>query len=126
MTAKIINRASHIEVLPAVRVTATGNGDAVDLTDYEGDMACTLMSSAGGGTSPTLDVKIQDSADGSTSWADISGATFTQVTDGADAHETIIVKSNACKRYVRAVKTVTGTSPTFDCGLTAVGFKKSS
>lgn len=123
MTA-IINQATHTEVLPAVRVTATGNGSAVDLNALAGDIAYTLMSSAGGGTSPTLDVKLQDSADGSTGWADISGATFTQVTDAADSHETIVVDSDAHKRHVRAVKTVSGTSPTFDCGVTAVGFAK--
>lgn len=121
--SKVLNESSSEEILPGVRVTATGNGTGVDLLDYEGDMAFTLLSSAGGGTTPTLDVKLQDSPDNST-WADITGATFTQVTDAADAHERILVDLDAADRYVRAVKTVAGTTPTFDCGLTAIGFKK--
>lgn len=125
MEINIGDKASVEEVLPGVRVTATGNGTGVDCQDYVGKAKFILITSAGGGTSPTLDVKLQDSADNST-WADISGATFTQVTDAADATEAISVDIDGADRYIRAVKTVTGTSPTFDCGLVMVGCKQVS
>jgi len=110
-----------LEVLPAVRRTATANGSAVDIQQYVGKLKFILASSAGGGTSPTMDVKLQDSADGSTGWADISGAAFTQVTDGADTTAALGLVANSVKRYVRAVATIGGTSPTFDCAVVAVG-----
>ena len=46
--------------------TATGQGTGIDLQDYEGDILFILDSAAGGGSSPTLDVTIEDSADNST------------------------------------------------------------
>lgn len=125
MEINIADKTVHAEILPAVRVTATGNGTGVDVKDWAGKAKFVLMSSAGGGTSPTLDVKLQDSADNST-WADISGATFTQVTDAADADEAIGVDLDSADRYVRAVKTVSGTSPTFDCAVMMVGTKQVS
>ena len=109
------------ELIAPARKTATANGSAFDIHDYDGRYAITLTSSAGGGTSPTLDVKIQDSADGSTGWADLSGATFTQVTDAADSTETITIDTDTAKAYIRVVLTITGTSPTFDLGVIGFG-----
>ncbi len=112
-----------IEVVPPVRIAASANGSGIDIRDYVGDMKVILSSSAGGGTTPTLDVKLQDSADNST-FGDISGAAFTQVTDAADLTEAINIDADAVKRYVRVVETITGTSPTFDRAIVAVGVKK--
>lgn len=122
----VFNGTTQAEVLPAARRTASANGSAVDMQDFIGRVAFILMTSAGGGTSPTLDVKLQDSADGSSGWADISGATYTQVTDSADATESIGVKIDEVKRYVRAVATIGGTSPTFDSGVCVVGKKQNN
>lgn len=112
-----------LELLPGARRTATANGSGVDLKDYDGKLKVILATSLGGGTTPTLDVKLQDSADNST-FADISGATFTQVTDSADATEAIGLEVTPRDRYIRAVVTISGTSPTFDCAVIAVGAKK--
>lgn len=125
MEINVGDTTSVEEILPGVRVTATGNGTGVDVKDYVGKAKVVLISSAGGGTSPTLDVKLQDSPDNS-AWTDISGATFAQVTDAADSTEAISVDLNNADRYIRAVKTVTGTSPTFDCGVCMVGVKQVS
>jgi len=62
------------------------------------------------GTTPSLAGKIQESADGSTNWSDISGATFTAVT-GSDNLQSI--SFDRTQRYVRYVGTISGTSPSF-------------
>lgn len=109
-------------VLAPARKTASENGAGVDLQQYVGDYSVILSTSAGGGTAPTLDIKLQDSDDNST-FADISGAAFTQVTATAST-QTVILNANAVKRYIRAVSTITGTSPTFDMALVGVGVKQ--
>ena len=76
------------------------------------------------GTTPTLDGKIQNSADGSTGWADISGATFAQVT-ASNNTQTIAVAANACLGYIRYVGTIAGTTPSFMVGVQALGTKTS-
>lgn len=110
-------------VLAPARKTASENGSAIDLQQYFGDYKVVLSTSAGGGTSPTLDVKLQDSDDAST-FADISGAAFTQVTSAAASTQSVDLDANAVKRYIRAVTTITGTSPTFDMALVGVGVKQ--
>jgi hypothetical protein len=106
--------------------TASANGTGFDLqgsNDAEGEAIVILDSEAGSGTSPTLDVKLQDSADNS-SWSDISGKTFTQVTDGGAGFEKISINTNDVRRYVRAVATLGGTSPVFVCAVSLVYSKK--
>ena len=105
---------------------ASANGTGFDLqgsNDAEGEAIVILDSEAGSGTSPTLDVKLQDSADNS-SWSDISGKTFTQVTDGGAGFEKISINTNDVRRYVRAVATLGGTSPVFVCAVSLVYSKK--
>ena len=106
--------------------SASANGTGFDLqgsNDAEGEAIVILDSEAGSGTSPTLDVKLQDSADNS-SWSDISGKTFTQVTDGGAGFEKISINTNDVRRYVRAVATLGGTSPVFVCAVSLVYSKK--
>jgi len=72
-----------------------------------------LTVSAASGTSPTLDVKIQDSDNNST-WADL--AHFNQMT--AVGMDFITVRSN--RRYRRYNATIAGTSPSFTFQIDAV------
>jgi len=111
------------EVIPAQAATATVTGASVDIKDYHGKAKFILLTSIGGGTTPTLDVKLQESSTGSGSWTDISGATFTQVTDSANATEAIGLVVDDVKQFIRAVGTITGTSPTFSFGVVMVGAK---
>ena len=102
-------------LLPALTRTASANGTGVDLQGYVNpgrrQMKAYLDTGAVSGTTPTQDVKIQESADDST-FTDISGATFAQqMTTGSEA---IHFRTN--KRYVRAVPTIAGTSPSFTSG----------
>ena len=116
--------ASVLSLLDPADRTATANGPAVDILDYEGYAAAILQSAAGTGTTPTLDVKLQDSADGSTGWADIAGAAFAQVTNAAASKQIVKFNASAARRYIRAVATVGGTTPSFACAVSFIGKKQ--
>ena len=116
--------ASVLSLLDPAERSATANGSAADILDYEGQAAAILQSAAGTGTTPTLDVKLQDSADGSTGWADVTGAAFTQVTNAAASAQVVKFNASAVKRYIRAVATVAGTTPLFACSVSFVGKKQ--
>lgn len=96
--------------LPAT-LTTTTNGTAVDLMDSNANMASALLDvGAVSGTQGTLNVKMQESTD-STTWADIPGATFGQVTTSgvAGSGGSQIISFQRQKRYVRAYATFAGT-----------------
>ena len=107
---------------PTAARTATGQTSGIDLRTYDGDVVFILDSAAGGGSSPTLDITIEDSADNS-SFSALSGAAFTQVTGTASAQKLDINKDEA-KRYVRIKYTIGGSSPTFTFSVNAIGLKK--
>lgn len=117
---QLLNR---IALHPTAERTATVSGTGVDVTDFVGELAVILNSAAGGGTSPTLNVKLQDSDAVAGSYADISGATFTQVIGAASAQK-IAVKVDGLNKFIRAVGTITGTSPVFTFSVNAVGVKQ--
>lgn len=112
--------STGVNVLAAVSAanTAAATSSAVDLIDYEGPVL--VVQNHGTGTG-TLDGKIQDSADGSTDWQDVSGLTFTQVTTTANTQK-IAFNAKSVRRYVRYVGTIV-TGPHL-IGVTLVGHKK--
>jgi hypothetical protein len=81
--------------------SGANNGSAVDL--LSGDGRCFAIQITG----PTLDGKIQESDASASGYADISGATFTQVTA---ANSVQVISFERTKRYVRYVGTVGGSS----------------
>lgn len=105
------------ELLQATRVTAaeTVDGTGVDLQGYINpggrEMKAILSANAISGTTPTLDIKLQESDSLGTGYTDISGAAFTQVTTVDSLQE---IHFRTSKRYVRAERVTTGTSPTYD------------
>ena len=109
---------------PTAARTATGQTSGIDLKDYDGDVVFFLDSAAGGGSSPTLDVTVEDSADNSSFAAVSSGAVaFTQVTGTASAQAVSVNKDDA-RRYARIKYTIGGSSPTFTFSVNAIGLKK--
>lgn len=114
-------------LLPADSRTATATGTGFDLqgsNDAEGEAVVIFDCEAGSGTSPTMDVKLEDSADNSTGWTDITGAAFTQVTSTA-SQQKLTINTNDVRRYVRAVGTLGGTStPTFVYAVSMLYSKK--
>lgn len=107
---------------PAAR-TATANGTGVDLTGYinPGGRAMKAIVNNGttSGTTPTLDVKMQDSPDNSV-WTDITGATATQLTAAGNAE--ISFRTN--QKWVRAVATIGGTTPSFTFDVIVLAVKR--
>lgn len=120
--------AQHVELTLAVPATNTSTltGTGVDVTDWEGVAVCVLNSAAGTGTTPTLDGKIQHCDTVGGTYADVSGATFTQITDAGDAMEAIAVNVSNTKGFLRFVGTIAGTTPSFVCGAVILGVKKAS
>jgi hypothetical protein len=106
--------------VPASRTT-TVTGSAVDILNLRGSALVVQDVGAVTGTTPTLAGKIQDSADGSTDWQDVTGAAFTQVT-AANKVEAIALNVDSCRRYIRYVGTIGGTTPNFTVGASIHGF----
>jgi len=104
-------------------VTATATSSAIDLKEFDGDVLLVLNCAAGTGSSPTLDIKVQDSDETGGTYGDLSGATFTQVTTSASV-QTLEVNKDECKRFIKIVQTVGGSSPVFVYGISLVGAKK--
>lgn len=124
------NVGTHLQTIalaPMANITTTANGTGVDARDFVGEIAILLSAVNVAGTTPTLIVKVQDSAD-NTTFADISGAVFTTVTEAgtkAATLEKITLNVDSAKRYLRVVKTVAGTnSPEFSLSCTALGLKQ--
>ena len=107
-----------------VTKTSTFTGAAVAVGAYMGRGKLTLISAAGTGTSPTMDVKVQHCATSGGSYADVSGATFTQVTDAAAALEGITLDMDALAGYIKIVATIAGTSPSFIYGVALAARKQ--
>lgn len=111
--------ATAVSLLTAVSAadTAAATGTGVDMQDYEGPVVITQNHGVSTGT---LDGKIQDSANNS-SFADVSGLTFTQETTTAGIQK-LVVQSKRVRRYIRYVGTV-GTGPQV-VSVSMVGVKK--
>ena len=107
--------------VPAAR-TATVTGTGFDVSAYNGNITFAQSVGTVSGTTPTLDGKIQDSADDST-YADVTGATFTQVTSSTSL-QTLNVDTRSVRKYLRYVGTITGTTPSFGMSVTAIGQKQ--
>lgn len=117
-----------IDLLPQQAVTADGNGTGIDVTQFVGAIAVMLACKAAAGTSPTLDVKLQESDTLGSGYTDIAGATFTQATDAGSSAATlekIVVNVDSAKKYIRAVADIGGSaSPQFLVTCVAVGVKQ--
>jgi len=107
--------------LAAASRTATASGGAVDLVDAEGTCFAILNVGTVTGTSPTLDVKIQECATSGGTYTDITGATFTQVTASAKGQ---IITFKRAQRFCRAFATIAGTTPVFPFAALIASMKK--
>ena len=81
------NSATFLQVKESILTTsrATGsttNGLEVDTRGFQ--EALVILTASTVAASSTLDVKMQDSADGSSGWTDVASATFVQVTPSND------------------------------------------
>ena len=94
----------------AATTTATTNHPGFNFGESVPLRVQAEVTGAVSGTSPTLDMKLQDSADGS-SWAD-TGVAFPQCTATGYVRQREWT-TKAGRPWVRAVSTVGGTTPSF-------------
>ncbi len=103
----------NITIQSSATKTVSGQSSAIDVSSID-EMVVFLNVSAVSGTSPTLDVTIEDSPDG-TNW--YTHTSFTQATATTKEAKRI---SNFGK-FVRINYTIGGTSPSFTFEVVAVG-----
>ena len=99
-----------VVLYPLAAATATATGTQVDGTaaTANGSASYLHVSAVSGTSSPSLAAKVQHSADGST-WADL--AVFTTATAANTAQR--VASTGTVSRYLRAIYTITGTTPSF-------------
>ena len=118
-----LGKLTGVAGVATAAVTSTATSSAIDLLEYDGDVMLILDSAAGGGSSPTLDIKVTESDATGGTYTDLSGATFTQVT-GSASMQTLAINKDECKRFIKIVQTIGGSSPTFTFSINLVGLKK--
>lgn len=125
-TKDLKTETTTVTVLKSQSITATNTGTGVDTAAYAGNMLLIAnIAAATAGTTPTMDVKVQDSADNS-SFADVTGLTLTQVTT-TDSLQTLSIDKRTVRRYIRTISTIGGTSsPAFPMSLTLTAYKQTT
>ena len=118
-----LEKVTVVAGVATAAVTSTATSSAIDLLEYDGDVVLILDSAAGGGSSPTLDIKLTESDTTSGTYTDLSGATFTQVT-GSASMQTLAINKDSSKRFIKIVQTIGGSSPTFTFSINLIGVKK--
>ena len=118
-----LEKVTVVAGVATAAVTSTATSSAIDLLEYDGDVVLILDSAAGGGSSPTLDIKLTECATTGGTYTDLSGATFTQVT-GSASMQTLAINKDECKRFIKIVQTIGGSSPTFTFSINLIGLKK--
>ncbi len=115
---------SGISIAP---ITASGTltGTAVDMVDSDGPCFGIVNGGAisGGTTAATFAVKYTECDTSGGTYADITGATHATI---STASQLSIINFKRSKRYIKAVATATGTSPTLVVGVTVLGVKKAT
>lgn len=101
-------RADFLALASLAALTATGGTAGVDVTEFHGRGKILLMHSAAL-TGDTCDVKLQDSPDGTT-WTDVPGAAFAQITAAAAGQQAIEVDIDKLQPRVRLYATMAGTA----------------
>lgn len=91
-------------------VTSTSTGSAIDGTAASSNGGVAHLHVTALDTPTTLDVTIEHSVNGSTSWATL--VTFTQVTTAVASERVVVAAGTTVRRYLRASYTVAGTSYT--------------
>lgn len=94
--------------LPSAARTASTTSGPVAAAGQATVAVLSVHCTAASGTTPTLDVSLEESADGS-SWSAITGSGITQLTAAGNRLATALVTKN----FVRTAVTIGGTTPSF-------------
>lgn len=121
------NENPVISVAPVALAAGATNGAGVDTSGFE-SVAIHAASGAQGGTSPVLKLSVQDSPD-NTTWTNVADALIEVPTGvvGPNSAGFTVAASSVVKvgyigaqRYVRAVYTLSGTTPTATAGANVI------
>jgi len=119
MAINTFQNNGFVSLITPDNYSATATGTGIDTQPYNGTSAFIMQRKAGTGTAPKLDVKLQHSSSLSSGYSDVTSGAFTQAT-AVSGIEAIEVDMNSVKRYVRAIGSLSGTTPAFDFGVSAV------
>ena len=127
-----LNSATNLKVIEHLttvsRAAGTNSGTGIDTAGWQ--EAIIILTSGTTSTSGTLDVKIQDAPDNST-WADVTGAAFTQITPSNDEQSYYArIKltpytagtTDKVERYIRATATGATAASIFGVSVILVGY----
>ena len=112
---RLLQAAKIVQAQAAAAKTSTAQSAAIDTAGFGGAML-DINLGAVSGTTPSNVITVEESADGSTGWAAISGATLTLGTSAANKSYGMDVPLGGRynrKRYLRVVQTISGTTPSF-------------
>lgn len=99
---------------PLETVTATANGTAIYVGAGKTFFAERRIGGAVTGTTPTLDLKVQEASTPGGTFTDLAPFPTATATDAGETGSRAVVRGfSTTKDYVRVVKTVGGTSPSF-------------
>ena len=115
-----------LNFLPNDVVTTTVTAStAIDLVDYEGDIAVILCAEAGSSGVTYLGKLTESDTSGGT-YTDVTGGAFTITTANTASVQKISVNSDDMKRFVKAVVTVAGGTGAGAVAIVGLGSKKYS
>lgn len=113
LTQYALEKLQVFPLHPVAAETATFTGattNIADLNNFEGDILV-LLDSGAAAASGTMTGKLQHSADGSTSWEDVTGGGFTAVAQAA-SRQTLVLNGDDLRRYIRFVGTIAASGTT--------------
>lgn len=100
---------SDVALPAAARGSGTVQSGPIAASGYAGDVILAVHVTAASGTTPTLNVSLEESADGAGSWTAVTGSGITQLTAAGNA----VAYASPSKSFVRVTATVAGTTPSF-------------
>ena len=103
-----------LSISPEAAITASANGSGIDMQLSDGPVHLIAQAGATDFTSgdETYSWKLQESADNSTNWTDLVSSNGTSSVSTTAANTAVYLSINTrLKRYVRAVCTIAGTTP---------------
>src|SRR5271157_3409947 len=95
-----------IEILAPQTITSSGNGSAINLQGYEGDLKLIQDSTGTGASANTITTAITDSADGTNFAAVAAGAIAFPAIASAAVIQSLSVNTRGVRQYIRAENTV--------------------
>ena len=118
----------HVTTLHALAaVAADADGSALDISDYDGEIAIILVHNAGSqdsGSDRTLAVKVKECATSGGSYTDAAGGGFTAIATTAGTQK-ISLNSDELQKFLKINFDIGGTNnPTYNATAIVVGAKK--